>query len=67
MSYQFLLMQCDYHFVTTIDRHDVISGLVVAVVAKSMEVGHPRMRGPGNGDFRVRFWLTPPVPFAQNK
>ena len=37
ISYHFKLIQCDYHFVSTIDRHDVISGKVVAVVAKSLE------------------------------
>ena len=43
------LMKRDYHFVSTIDRHDVISGKVVAVVAKSMEVaqGHAGRR-PGS-------------------
>ena len=55
MSYQFLLMQCDYHFVSTIDRHDVISGFVVAVVAKSIQ-GRIRGRGAlGTGDFERRF------------
>ena len=40
-NYHLQLMQRDYHFVSTIDRHDVISGLVVAVVAlgKSRQVG----------------------------
>ena len=44
MIYHVQLMQRDYHFVSTIDRHDVISGKVVVIVAKSMEVGY-RSRG----------------------
>ena len=55
MSYQFLLMQCDYHFVSKIDRHDVISGFVVAVVAKSIQGCIRGRRAPETAIFERDF------------